>query len=85
MLSITFTWVFNNTQTSILLSILVHTSNNAFNGTLDAFFPARVVASGIPSLIGFGVTALVLIVLTRGRLGYGRLLEARNAPRREVK
>ena len=50
-----------------------------------AFFPARVVASGIPSLIGFGVTALVLIVLTRGRLGYGRLLEARNAPRREVK
>ena len=39
----------------------------------------------IPSLIGFGVTALVIIVLTRGRLGYGRLLEARNAPRREVK
>jgi hypothetical protein len=32
-------------------------------------------------MIGFGVVAIVLIVLTRGRLDYGRLAEAQSAPR----
>jgi hypothetical protein len=31
--------------------------------------------------IGFGVVAVALIVLTRGRLDYGRLAEARSASR----
>ena len=32
-------------------------------------------------LIGFGVVVVVLIVLTRGRLSYERLVEAQSAPR----
>jgi hypothetical protein len=32
-------------------------------------------------MIGFGVLAVVLIVLTRGRLNYERLTEAQSAPR----
>jgi hypothetical protein len=32
-------------------------------------------------MTGFGVVAVVLIVLSRGRLDYRRLLEARIAPR----
>ncbi len=72
-LCIIFTWVFNNTQTSILLAILVHTSNNVFNGTLNEIFPPEAMASALPTLIGYGVTAVVLVVLTRGRLSYERV------------
>jgi membrane protease YdiL (CAAX protease family) len=79
--SIVITWVFNNTRASLLLAILVHTSIDAFSGTLGASFPARAVASALPLIIGFGVVAVVLIVLTRGRLSYERLFEAQSAPR----
>jgi uncharacterized protein len=80
-LSVVFTWVFNNTQASILLAILVHASNNTSTGMLDAIFPADALSSTFPLMSGFGVVAVVLIVLTRGRLDYGRLAEARGAPR----
>jgi membrane protease YdiL (CAAX protease family) len=79
--TIVITWVFNNTRASVLLAILVHASIDTFSTTLGAIFPAKAVASGFPFLIGFGVVALVLIVLTRGRLDYGRLAEAQSAPR----
>jgi len=79
--TIVITWVFNNTQTSLLLVILVHASIDTFGSTLAAIFPARAVASAFPYMIGFGVVAVVLIVLTRGRLDYGRLAEAQSAPR----
>jgi uncharacterized protein len=79
--TIVITWVFNNTRTSLLLAILVHASIDTFGSTLAAIFPARAVASAFPYMIGFGVVAVVLIVLTRGRLDYGRLAEAQSAPR----
>ena len=75
------TWVFNNTRASILIAILVHASIDTFSETLGAIFPARAVASAFPMMIGFGVLAVVLIVLTRGRLNYERLTEAQSAPR----
>ena len=80
-IAIVITWVFNNTRASVLLAILVHASIDTFSGTLAAIIPAKAVTSGFPYLIGFGVVALVLIVLTRGRLNYGRLAEAQSAPR----
>jgi uncharacterized protein len=79
--TIVITWVFNNTRASLLLAILVHASIDTFGGILAAIFPARAVASAFPYMIGFGVVAVVLIVLTRGRLDYGRLAEAQSAPR----
>ena len=36
-------------------------------GHLDAIFPADALSSTFPLMIGFGVVAVVLIVLTRGR------------------
>jgi membrane protease YdiL (CAAX protease family) len=68
--TIVITWVFNNTRASLLLAILVHASIDTFGGTLAAIFPAKAVASAFPYMIGFGVVALVLIVSTRGRLGF---------------
>jgi membrane protease YdiL (CAAX protease family) len=80
-LTIVITWVFNNTQASLLLAILVHASIDTFSDTLAAIFPAKASASLLPYLISFGVVAVVLIVVTRGRLSYERLVEARSAPR----
>jgi CAAX protease family protein len=80
--TIVITWVFNNTRASLLLAILFHASIDAFTFPLGAMFPAKVLASAFPLMIGFGVVAVVLIVLTRGRLSYERLVEAQSAPPR---
>jgi uncharacterized protein len=79
--TIVTTWVFNNTRASVLVAILVHTSIDAFTVPLGEIFPARAVSSALPFIIGFGVVGVVLIVLTRGRLSYERLVEARSALR----
>jgi uncharacterized protein len=71
--TVVITWVFNNTRASLLLAILLHTSIDAFTGTLSAIFPPEAASSAFPFIIGFGVVALVLVALTRGRLSYGRL------------
>jgi uncharacterized protein len=76
--TIVITWVFNNTRASVLLAILVHTSIDAFTVPLGEIFPARAVSSALPFIIGFGAVGVVLIVVTRGRLDYGRLAEAQS-------
>ena len=66
--TIIMTWVFNNTKGSVLMAILVHASINA------PFLPFSVLlgpAEAMNSmLLGFGALALVVVALTRGRLGY---------------
>ena len=79
--TIVITWVFNNTRASVLLAILVHTSIDAFTFPLGEIFPAHAISSALPFIIGFGVVAVALMVLTRGRLDYGRLAEAQSPPR----
>jgi len=72
-MTIFFTWVFNNTKGSVLVAILLHTSFDLLVRPVGQLFPAPVVTDyggALPMLIGLGVTALVLVVLTRGRLGY---------------
>jgi hypothetical protein len=73
--------VFNNRRASLLRAVFVHASIDAFSITLGAIFPAEALASAFPLMIGFGVVAVVLVALTRGHLGYERLIEARSAPR----
>jgi uncharacterized protein len=78
-LTFIFAWVFNNTKGSVLLVVLVHASVDAF--FLSQLFFAPIVASLLPFTIGFGALALLLVVLTRGRLGYDRYLrEAEEDP-----
>jgi predicted lysophospholipase L1 biosynthesis ABC-type transport system permease subunit len=67
--AIVTTWVFNNTKGSVFMAILVHTSIDMFPIGAVASSPW---AAGNSVLLSFGVLALVLIVLTRGRLGYDR-------------
>jgi CAAX protease family protein len=71
-LSVIMTWVFNHTRGSVLLAILLHTAVNWSQFFLTSqLFPAAGTNEEGP-LVAFGVMALVLMVATRGRLGYAR-------------
>jgi len=72
-LTIIYTWVFNNTKGSLLIAILLHASFNvAAAGIVAPLFPAPIVLDYglLPILVGFGAAALLVVALTRGRLGY---------------
>ncbi len=73
-LAIIFTWVFNHTRGSLLVAILFHASIDAFASAavITGLLPMQILLKGayLPTLIGFGGLALLLIVVTRGRLGY---------------
>ena len=74
-LTIIMTWVFNNANGSLLITMLMHASFNTFaNRIVAPLFPAPILSEYglLPVLVGFGATALVLIAATRGRLGYQR-------------
>lgn len=64
------TWIFNHTRGSILLVMIAHSSVNTSQVMLDQIFPGAA-TSDIAGLIGFGIVAVALVVLTHGRLGYG--------------
>jgi membrane protease YdiL (CAAX protease family) len=69
--AIVYTWVFNNTKGSVLLAILLHGSANISIATAFDLFPVPAVTEGFANfVIGFAALALVILVLTRGRLGY---------------
>jgi uncharacterized protein len=70
-LTIVYTWVFNNTKGSLLIVILAHASNDAF--FINQLFRAPIVTDSLlPVVVGFGAVAVLLIILTRGRLDYDR-------------
>jgi len=76
--TVAMTWIFNNTKGSLFIAVLVHTSFDTVLAILNRLFPVPIVndyGSNVPVLIGVGVLALVLIALTRGRLGYQRYRE----------
>jgi CAAX protease family protein len=76
-----YTWIFNHTRGSVLLATLTHGFGNAAGGVVALLIPAQLVVSGWAApivngswqgmnVIIFGVCALLLILFTRGRLGY---------------
>lgn len=75
--SILATWIYNNTRGSILLMILLHSSSNAAISVgiqvlptdLSPAMHALVYGGWIPAIMGAAV-ALLILVFTKGRLGY---------------
>jgi len=68
-LTFIYTWVFNNTENSLLIVILMHATNDAF--FINQLFISRLVTDTLlPFVLGFGTLALLIVILTRGRLGY---------------
>jgi membrane protease YdiL (CAAX protease family) len=77
-ITIIMTWVFNNTKKSVLMAILLHTSFDAFpNAVLWTLFPmaAKLTSNGalygyLGLVLGFGLFALLIVILTKGQLSY---------------
>lgn len=80
--TVIYTWVYNHTNGSILIAMLLHASSNAATGWLTALIKetngvvptsgrvAYLVENSWLNVIGFGLAAVLLLILTRGRLGY---------------
>ncbi|MBJ7601016.1 CPBP family intramembrane glutamic endopeptidase [Candidatus Nephthysia bennettiae] len=67
--SIIVAWVFNHTGGSILIAILLHGSINFSQGLTSDLFPGAAF-NEVGPVVAFGVTSLIIVVATRGRLGY---------------
>lgn len=69
-MSIILTWVFNSKQGNLFIVMLVHTSLNTF-GTIQPYFTNPVLReSDLSVVLGLGLLALVILIFTKGRLGY---------------
>ncbi len=69
--AIIFTWVFNHTRGSVFISNLMHASIDTPQLVwIPLFLAVNETTLNLASLIGFGVPAILILILTRGRLGY---------------
>jgi membrane protease YdiL (CAAX protease family) len=71
-LSVVITWAFNRSGESVPLVILIHaTMNNVFSIAWSEMFPTLTNRDSLTApVITFGALAILLVVATRGRLGY---------------
>src|SRR5215217_3015172 len=81
-LAIMYTWVFNNTKGSLLIAILLHWSFDITTVPVASLFPAPIIDEyGLLVILpGFGALAVVLVALTRGRLGYQNYRQEEEEP-----
>jgi uncharacterized protein len=72
-INIVMTWVYNHTQGSLFIAMLLHASINT-SGILPKLFPAPTIPimtlANIALLVGILVPAVLVALLTRGQLGY---------------
>lgn len=69
--TVIMTWIFNNARGSILIAVLVHGSLNASPAWMKALLPGYSEAAVGKIVMGiYFATALAVILMTRGRLGY---------------
>lgn len=77
--SIIVTWVYNNTQGSILIAVLFHSASNAAISLVAHLIPPELPQSGLVHFIlssngvgvtAYGVCALLILIFTKGGLSY---------------
>jgi hypothetical protein len=62
--TITFTWVFNNAEGSVLIVVLMHNMNNTISGAFNQMFSgADAVSQAWLYTALWGVVAIVLVVV----------------------
>jgi membrane protease YdiL (CAAX protease family) len=70
-IAIIFTWVFNHTRGSIFISNLAHAAIDTPQLVwMSLFITVDETRLNLATLIAFGLPALLIVSLTRGRLGY---------------
>ncbi|HEX4252529.1 MAG TPA: hypothetical protein VH008_32005, partial [Pseudonocardia sp.] len=82
LLTVVMTWVFNNAQASLLITMLMHASFNTFaNKVVAPLFPAPLLNDYglLPELVGFGAVAVILVAATRGRLSFDNKRRSRES------
>ena len=73
-----YTWVYNGSRGNVWIAIVLHASSNAATQLTSELIPKdvelsgllKVLDSGWINFIAFSIVALILLVLTRGTLGY---------------
>ena len=75
--SVLMTWIFNNTSGSLLIMFLLHSASNASIAFGGQFLPSTMTAAVRPVIEGgwipavtYTICAIVVLLLTRGRLSY---------------
>jgi uncharacterized protein len=79
--TVLYTWIFNNSGGSLLIAIMVHAGSNASSSLLGALVPDHPILRpwqaaiynsrwNLANLIPFAISAMLLIIFTRGRLAY---------------
>lgn len=79
-----YTWVFNRTRGSVWIAILLHSSSNAVSIMLNELMPVdaglptpfNVISADWYNTIVFVLTAVILVIVTRGRLGLRKSAES---------
>jgi len=74
--AVVITWVFNNTKGSVLMAVLVHASIDTLKMPMATLFSPSAMATSI--LVSYGALALMIVALTRGRLGYQHYRQKKN-------
>jgi len=71
-LSVIMTWLYNHTKGSLFIAILAHASVDApeVAGWTTLFPAVSMIGMHWAILIAFGIPAILILILTRGRLGY---------------
>jgi len=70
-ITIIFTWIFNHTGGSVFIANLLHAAIDTPQLVwIPLFLAVDETKLNLASLIAFGVPALLIVILTRGRLGY---------------
>jgi membrane protease YdiL (CAAX protease family) len=72
-ISVVMTWVFNHTQASLFIMILLHASINTAEILPELFPTANIpvmTMANVALLMAAAAPALLIVILTRGRLGY---------------
>lgn len=73
-IAVILSWIYNVTRGSLFMVILAHTSINTFGGIVILSLMPVGTDTLLFGIIGFGMPALVIILATRGRLGFDRYL-----------
>jgi uncharacterized protein len=77
---IVISWVYNNTQGSVLLAVLIHTSHNAIEGFFGGMFSGEDLVRLYWMLAGVWIVAAVVVIIVSGPADLSRRYRKQEEP-----